>query len=67
MTLGEIQRLMKEKDADLERFEYQRNDLTQRLASLERDMQLALTQEKQAHEEDIERLSRERVSGLTNS
>lgn len=33
-----------------------------RLQQLERDSQMALAQEKQAHEEDVERLTSERVS-----
>ena len=59
---GEINRLIKEKEADLEKFEHIKEDLQRRLAQLERDMQLALTQEKQAHEDDVERLVKERVS-----
>lgn len=59
--LGEIHRLIKEKEADLEKFERIKEDLQRRLAQLERDMQLALTQEKQAHEDDVERLVKERV------
>lgn len=58
---GEINRLVKEKDADLEKYEHGREELQKRLAQLERDMQLALTQEKQAHEEDVDRVAREKV------
>ena len=61
MFPGEINRLVKEKDADLEKYDHGREELQKRLAQLERDMQLALTQEKQAHEEDVDRLSREKV------
>ncbi|XP_076086637.1 uncharacterized protein LOC143057256 isoform X1 [Mytilus galloprovincialis] len=57
---SEINRLCKEKDADNEKFDFQREDLNRRLAQLERDMQMAITQEKQAHEDDVDRLSRER-------
>lgn len=60
-TSGEINRLIKEKEADLEKFEHIKEDLQRRLAQLERDMQLALTQEKQSHEDDVERLVKERV------
>ena len=52
---------MKEKDSDLDKYDHGREELQKRLAQLERDMQLALTQEKQAHEEDVDRLSREKV------
>jgi uncharacterized protein YcgL (UPF0745 family) len=45
----------------LEKFEHIKEDLQRRLAQLERDMQLALTQEKQSHEDDVERLVKERV------
>lgn len=58
---GEINRLIKEKEADLEKFERIKEDLQRRLAQLEREMTLALTQEKQAHEDDVERLVKERV------
>lgn len=58
---GEIHRLIKEKEADLEKFERIKEDLQRRLAQLERDMSLALTQEKQAHVDDAERLVKERV------
>ena len=52
---------MKEKDTDLDKYDHGREELQKRLAQLERDMQLALTQEKQAHEEDVDRLSKEKV------
>ena len=58
---AEINRLCQEKDADNEKFDFQREDLNRRLSQLERDMQMALTQEKQAHEDDVDRLTRERV------
>lgn len=58
---GEINRLIKEKEADLDKFERIKEDLQRRLTQLERDMSLALTQEKQAHEDDVERLVKERV------
>lgn len=58
---GEINRLIKEKEADLEKFERIKEDLQRRLAQLERDLSLGITQEKQAHEDDVERLVKERV------
>ena len=60
--VGEISRLCKEKDTDLDKYDHSREELQKRLAQLERDMQMALTQEKQAHEEDVDRLSREKVA-----
>lgn len=62
LTLAEVARLEKEKLTDYERFEFAKANLNQRIQQLERDSQLALTQEKQAHEEDVERLTQERVS-----
>ena len=59
---AEICRLEKEKAADLEKFEHHKDQLNSRLLQLERDSQMALAQEKQAHEEDCERLTQERVS-----
>lgn len=55
---------MKEKDADLDKYDHSREELQKRLAQLERDMQMALTQEKQAHEDDVDRLMREKVSAF---
>lgn len=52
---------MKEKEADIEKAEHQKDELNKRLAQLERDMQMALTQGKQTHEEDVERLTKEKV------
>ena len=59
---AEIHRIVKEKESDLDRAEHQKEALSSRLQQMERDLQMALAQEKQAHEEDVERLSRERVS-----
>ena len=61
---AEINRLIKEKENDIAKAENQRDELQKRLAQLERDMQMALTQEKQAHEEDSDRLMRERVGAM---
>ena len=52
---------MKEKDFDLEKYDHSREELQKRLAQVERDMSMALTQEKQAHEEDVDRIMREKV------
>lgn len=64
MSAGEISRLVKEKDTDLDKYDHSRDDLQKRLSQLERDMQMALTQEKQAHEDDVDRLMREKVACL---
>jgi len=52
---------VKEKDFDLEKYDHSREELQKRLAQVERDMSMALTQEKQAHEEDVDRIMREKV------
>ena len=61
---GELQRLRKEMENEVERLSHQRDSLTQKLGQTEADMQMALKQETQAHEEDVDRLSRERVSEI---
>ena len=53
--------LIKEMEAACHKLESQKEAISQKLAATEKDFQLALKQEKQAHEEDIERLSREKV------
>ena len=44
-----------------EKQERAKENLAQKLAQTEKDLQLALKQEQQAHEEDIDRLSKEKV------
>jgi len=61
---GEISRLIKEKEADLDKYDHHREELQKRLAQVERDLSIALTQEKQAHEEDTDRIMREKVRQL---
>ena len=48
--------------ADFERFEHAKENLNQRLQQLDRDSQIVLEKERQSHEEDVKRLSDERVS-----
>ena len=45
----------------VEKLERAKDAVSQKLAQTEKDLQLALKQEQQAHEEDIERMSREKV------
>ena len=45
----------------MERLSHKNDGICQKLAQTEKDLTLALKQEAQAHEEDIERLIRERV------
>ena len=45
----------------MEKLDKQKENILNKLAQVEKDLQLALKQEQQAHEEDIERLSKEKV------
>jgi len=58
---AEIQRLRQELEAALERAERQRDALQQKLAHLEKDYQTFLQQAKLEHEDDVARISQERV------
>jgi chromosome segregation ATPase len=57
---GEIQRLHAELNAEIEKFARTRDQLHQRLQQLEHDKEVAIRQHHQAHEDDIERMTRER-------
>ena len=58
---AEVHKTLKEMDLAIQRLERQKENLQQKLSQTEKDLQLALKQEQQAHEEDVERLSKERV------
>ena len=49
-------------EIEIEKLERQKENLAQKLAQTEKDLQLALKQEQQAHEEDIDRLTKEKVN-----
>ncbi|CAF4083580.1 unnamed protein product [Rotaria magnacalcarata] len=57
---GEIQRLHAELNVEIEKSARQRDQLHQRLTQVERDKELIILQHHQAHEDDIERMTRER-------
>ncbi|CAF3848033.1 unnamed protein product [Rotaria sordida] len=57
---GEIQRLHVELNAEIEKSARTRDQLQQRLAQLEKDKDILIQQHHQAHEDDIERMTRER-------
>ncbi|CAF3320875.1 unnamed protein product [Rotaria socialis] len=57
---GEIQRLHAELNVEVEKSARQRDQLHQRLTQVERDKELIIQQHHQAHEDDIERMTRER-------
>jgi len=58
---AEIGKLRAEIQSESERFEKTRDGLQDRLAQTEKEMTIALENEKSAHEDDVERLSREKV------
>jgi len=57
---SEIQRLHAELNVEIEKSARTRDQLTQRLAHLEHDKDSIIRQHQQAHEDDIERMTRER-------
>ena len=57
---GEIQRLHAELNVEIEKSARTRDQLHQRLQQLEQDKDLTIRQHHQAHEDDIERMTRER-------
>ena len=50
-------------EIETERQERQKENLVHKMNQMEKDLQLALKQEQQAHDEDNERLKREKVGG----
>ncbi|CAF4860155.1 unnamed protein product, partial [Rotaria sp. Silwood1] len=57
---GEIQRLHAELHAEIEKSARTRDHLQQRLAQLEKEKETTIRQHHEAHEDDIERMTRER-------
>jgi chromosome segregation ATPase len=57
---GEIQRLHVELNAEIEKSARTRDQLQQRLSQLEHDKETSVRQHQQAHEDDVERMTRER-------
>ncbi|CAM4772379.1 unnamed protein product [Rotaria magnacalcarata] len=57
---GEIQRLHVELNAEIEKSARTRDQLQQRLAQLEKDKEATVHQHRSAHEDDVERMTRER-------
>ncbi|CAF0803068.1 unnamed protein product [Rotaria sp. Silwood1] len=57
---GEIQRLHAELHAEIEKSARTRDHLQQRLAQLEKEKEITIRQHHEAHEDDIERMTRER-------
>lgn len=48
-------------ESETGRFDKTRGDLEERLEQMEKELNVALQNEKVAHEEDVERLTREKV------
>lgn len=59
--LVELNRVQKELEVELARHAQDVENLKQTMSQMERDSQLALKKEEQVHEEDVERLIREKV------
>ena len=51
----------------IEKLERQKENISTKLQQTEKDLQLALKAEQQAHEEDIERLTKEKVTRAAHS
>jgi hypothetical protein len=56
------QQIRQEMDAAIEKLERQKESLVQRSMQVEKDLQLRIQQERNAHDEDTERMTREQVS-----
>lgn len=58
MVPGELAQERKDHALEVEKLDKQRENLSTKLAQVERDLQVALRQEQQAHEEDVDRLTK---------
>lgn len=65
-VLDEINKLTAQLKSELERFEKTRNSMSERAANSEKELQVTLQNEKITHEEDVERLTKEKVGALHN-
>ncbi len=63
--VAETARLRKEAEIQNDKQERAKDGLNTKLMQTEKDLQLALRQEQQSHEEDVERISKEKVRQLT--
>ena len=52
-------------EAAIDKLERQKENVQQKMQQMEKDLQFTIQQEKHTHEEDVERLTRERV-GIDN-
>lgn len=57
-----LQQARQEMDLAIEKLERQNENLKQKMQSIEKELHLIIQQKEQTHEEDVERLVRERVS-----
>jgi hypothetical protein len=60
--VGELNRVRQESKTTVERIEHLMDIQQQKALQAEKDLQIALQQEKMAHEEDVEKLIADRVS-----
>ena len=62
MFSADVAKTLKEMEMAVQKLERAKENVAMKLLSTEKDLQLSLKQEQQSHEEDCERLIRERVS-----
>ena len=63
----DLSRLRKEMEVELAKKDREMEGLNQKMGQEERDSQLALKQREQAHEEDLDRMQREKVNPTPTS
>ena len=61
MFAAECVRVRKEMDVETEKLGRQKESLNAKMLQTEKDLQLALKAEQQSHEEDLERMNKEKV------
>ncbi len=67
MYSDECVRVRKEMDVETEKLQRQKEGLNAKMLQTEKDLQLALKAEQQSHEEDLERMNKEKVRLETES
>ena len=61
LLVADVARTRKEMEVEVEKLERAKENTSTKLMQTEKDLQLALKAEQQAHEEDNERMTKERV------
>ena len=62
---ADISRIRKEMEVAVDKLERQKEAVGMKMLQTEKDLQIALKQETQAHEEDLERMTQEKVTMAT--